>query len=310
MFVRQQEHSKELNILLKFDPLYEASKITGKNYKEDKETGVLGLQLHLHKNALKTRLLQGNNDTCFANTFEENIAVIEDLGFELQLQGKTQDTENDEWRIYYMPGYLLFCESFNNSLNSGKLYFNYRVDTGGKEEARKQFWEAVSGCSGGCLQSEKDDVFTQIADFDIREGLRNKILCLEENGEVLEQWLDQPFMWLLTHKDIEVDGYDHEALNRDRMSQLPEDIQLKILNTTKEHIEGCIDTIVKDIETITGSDKVTYNPIKDTQYKLSVSNLPSGSDSRVNLKEYVQERYKIKLKFEHWANKNTNILIG
>ena len=237
MFYIKEQSSNLIKESLKFDPLYEAEKITGESYKEDKDTEALGLKFMLQHTKFKNELLQAAGDTCHANNWDENLQVIEDLGFQVMLTGQTQNTE-DEWRIYYRAGILLFCESYNKGteyecMNSGSIYFNFRVkgDISG-------YLKALEGCNRSGIDSGDENVHQAVCSYDIREGLRNKILELEEEGEILEQWIEQGHLWMLNYQDTKTEGWSSDDINRERLSKLPSTIQLKILNTTKEHIEG------------------------------------------------------------------------
>jgi hypothetical protein len=123
--------------------------------------------------------------------------------------------QEEQWSIYWRDGILLFLDSFRGNLNSGHAYFNYRLNPGSR---------SLTGYSGGfTLTPEGDRV--AYGSIDIREGLRHRLTTMEENGEFLSQWVERPFLWLLHHSDTKVPGYDHEAITKQRISLLSQDVQ-------------------------------------------------------------------------------------
>jgi len=206
---------------LSFDPLAEAERITGSSYKDDKSTAFLGMFLAMEQSSRKARLLQESNDTCNHNNLAQNVQVVESLGFQLlesgtfQSAGMGDEGQEEQWSIYWRDGILLFLDSFRGNLNSGHAYFNYRLNPGSR---------SLTGYSGGfTLTPEGDRV--AYGSIDIREGLRHRLTTMEENGEFLSQWVERPFLWLLHHSDTKVPGYDHEAITKQRISLLSQDVQ-------------------------------------------------------------------------------------
>jgi len=63
-------------------------------------------------------------------------------------------------------------------------------------------------------------------DKDIREGLRNFLDGIADG--VVSPWKHVPFLWLLSHEDPKVEGYDYKAINEERIAMLPEHVRKDI----------------------------------------------------------------------------------
>lgn len=161
--------------------------------------------------------IKENKDTCFGNTLAENLEVIFDLGFEEIIREDIPDTE-DQWMIFWKPGILLFCESYEGgkSMNSGNVYFNFDGPI-----------NAISSFSGGYRDGGNDNLIS-VGSFDIREGLRHRLTTMESAGTILDTWIERPFLWLLHYNDAKEEGYDYNTINADRISKLPQHIQTAI----------------------------------------------------------------------------------
>jgi len=61
---------------MSFDPLYEAEKLTGKSYKEDKGTESLGFLMALEHNEKKRDMLKAMNDTYMCIPYPKAIDII------------------------------------------------------------------------------------------------------------------------------------------------------------------------------------------------------------------------------------------
>lgn len=214
--------NEELEEALRFDPLAEAERITGKSYKESADTASLGLLLTQQQGERTDALLFLNRDTRFNATLEEQLDVIKDLGFQKLAEGEiptnVKEKPGDKWMIFWHRGVLLFLDTYfeGKTLNSGKVYLNYCGP-------RTALNRSSSGWAG---EIEGESVWD--ASYDIREGLRNYLEGIEAQGTILEKWIKPPFLWLLHYADTRVEGYDHKAITAARIALLPPEVQAAI----------------------------------------------------------------------------------
>lgn len=205
---------------LSFDPLAEAEALTGSSYKDDKDTGMLGMLFAISHNRQLNELLKASGDTCHGNNFSEDMAVIEDLGFQLLCRetfdapGSNGENTKEEWRIYWRDGILIFLDSFKGRLNSGSAYFNLL-------QAEDAPWP--QGLSGGFSHVEGGRV--ACGSIDIREGFRHRLTQMEGQGTFLSKWVERPFLWLLHHRDVKSVPYIVEDIVRERLAMLPIEVQ-------------------------------------------------------------------------------------
>ena len=123
----------ELKNILSFDALSEAEKITGKSYKDDKDTESLGLFMHITANKMKHDVLSSIDDTCFSETESEYLRKVTDFGFKLikmiTFKGKGWSDEKVTEHFYIMfhdeYSILLTWDTFCGSRNSGNFYYNW-----------------------------------------------------------------------------------------------------------------------------------------------------------------------------------------
>ena len=131
--------------ILNFDSLAEAEKITGKSYKEDEDTSMLGMLMHMKMSEEKKRLLIGSNDTHFGMTEAEALQIFKMNGFKIVLQDPFINEDDIEERFYVLFDYensiLLSFDTHTwgddgswaksgktvppPSFNGGNVYFNY-----------------------------------------------------------------------------------------------------------------------------------------------------------------------------------------
>ena len=164
-------------------------------------------------------LMNLTHDTSFSASLEYQIGAIEDMGFKEILKLDIPDTK-DHLYIYWRSGVLLCFDSYNGkTMNGGAAYFNYRGP-----------WEAMPRCSHGLIDKmpDEDGVYLWHGKKDAREGLRFCLDTMDEMGEILETWVEQPGMWLLNYMDTKVEVYDADAITAERIKLLPEEVQKAI----------------------------------------------------------------------------------
>jgi len=215
-----------LKEILEYDPLGAAERLIGASYKESEATMALGFLGHINHNDRKNAALAKLDDTQFSNTLENYTRIIREEGFEKVLAvpfvGKAYSGENppaESFQVWFHPdGLLLDFDTYGTDrINSAKFYFNVRL----KESAAR--WHLR--CSGGCA---KDDVGVLVGDFDAREALRFHIRQLRAAGQLLNPWIEQPFLWLLHYMDTKDQSYDYKTINAERIAMLPEHVRKAI----------------------------------------------------------------------------------
>ena len=210
--------------LLSFDALSQAEKITGESYKEDELTSSLGMLMHIQNGERKRQLLAEAGDTHWGSKFHEAVAIALDLGFELVYEQSLIDTKHypekqdlTHWQAYWRDGILLVLESFHGSLNTAKIYFNWRNNSG---ETTWLPWDL--GLSGGwnrhtprgegvSIDEEvPGDPWTLVVDTDVREGFQRKLERIESmDGHILPEWYIRPFMHFVSYVE-QSDTYSDE----------------------------------------------------------------------------------------------------
>lgn len=216
--------------LLAFDALDTAEKITGKSYKEDGVTTAFGLLLQAENSERKIRALQDSEDVHSRITFVEYLGIATRLGFKLVHEEqftaispfKEEEPVEETFCILFHPdkGLLLRLESYSRwypdgaRVNTAELYFNF--------EPTEKVWP-TGGFSGGLCRNT--DRYVYVGHKDVREGLWHFIQNMEQQGEFLSVWIEQPFLWLLTYMDSNEEGYDCKKISAQRISQLPSGVQ-------------------------------------------------------------------------------------
>lgn len=243
----------DLSKLLTHDALAEAEKVTGRSYKSDPLTNAIGLIGHIQHTARKNDVLRERGDTTLSNGLAYYQSAIADLGFEKLVEipfspptNRDGDTQRHEkFFIYWHPtkAILLKFDTYGGGhVNGGNLSFNWRShDQDHPWEGREGSWHL--GVSGG-LQEDAEGRLCLVASLDCREALRHKLGHLDQYGEFLTTWIEQPFLWLLHHGDTKICKdpsrrglgcnhyspacYDKTAINAERIALLPPEVQAAI----------------------------------------------------------------------------------
>jgi len=127
--------TEDIKKMLMVDPLSLAEEITGKSYKEDKDTSNLGLWLHIKHNEKKNRVLNAIGDTTFSMKLSDYFRVIKGFGFEDIYVEDFSDKDGKDNKLYVLYHYdlgilLSFDTYFGNSVNGGKFYYNWSPNIG------------------------------------------------------------------------------------------------------------------------------------------------------------------------------------
>lgn len=115
------------------DPIVIAEKLTGKSYKKDNNTNLLGLSLQMEKNKILNELMDKSDDTKFRETTEEYLKKVTDFGFEVVLTEEFNSLDWDDklikeclyilWHKNY--SILLVFDTFRGHRNGGNFYYNW-----------------------------------------------------------------------------------------------------------------------------------------------------------------------------------------
>ena len=115
------------------DPLSVAEKITGKDYKVNKDTEALGIMLHFEKTAMMKEMLEEAGDTQISNTVTDYLRITTNFGFEVVYTEKflrNDDVEETLYMLFHKEFGILICfDTFTWSssvnVNGGKMYYNW-----------------------------------------------------------------------------------------------------------------------------------------------------------------------------------------
>lgn len=216
--------SDDLQRLLETDPLIEAEKITGREYKEDRGTSDLGMMLAGVHGEAKERALRAVDDTTFEMSWAGTMRIFFDLGFSTVHSHRFPGHGVTEtFVVLWRPdGVLAKAETYNGvRRNTADVYYNWRPTT---EEGQDHYLRLTS--SGGYHHESYDrGDKIWIGSHDVREAMRHKLGRLEEHGEFLPIWVKRPFLWLLDYSQSKVPGYDHRAITESVVATLPEHVR-------------------------------------------------------------------------------------
>jgi len=158
---------------------------------------------------------------------KEYLKLVEKLGFKqaLKVDFKGHENRNEALYIYLdsKRGILLCFDTYDVSVNGGHFYYNW---------IPKDRQEAYKYTSSGGFENHNDGM-VWVGHHDCRGNIDINIRNLDENGKFVVPWIKRPFLWLLHYKDEERYGNivdrEYESVNKQRILQLPEDVQAAIM---------------------------------------------------------------------------------
>lgn len=225
----------EIEKAIHADPLLEAEKITGKNYKDSSDTSLLGMIFAQQNAKDREALLSVNCDTHFRMTLSDYKRVISKEGFKELLVIPFRDPHSKYENMFYVwyndeLGILLRFDTYKwstkdeHTVNSSDFYYNWLPHLDSDGEPARKTWKYTSS---GHLR--EDNIW--VGGHDGREALCFKIRKLKENGSFVPTWVECPFIWLLHFADTKDPNYDYRKINEERILKLPESVQLRIKGT-------------------------------------------------------------------------------
>lgn len=123
---------------LNTDPILAAEKLTGKSYKEDKETDSLGMFLHMEHAQAKAKILEEAGDTHYNSPLDQYLAVTERLGFTVVSkrpfaynEHRDDPTTLHHFVLVHPGGAILIFDTYRwgqepEKVNGGKLLYNWK----------------------------------------------------------------------------------------------------------------------------------------------------------------------------------------
>jgi len=228
---------EKMDKLLKYDPLSAAEKFTGKSYKTDKSTSLIGLLIHLEHSKFKKQTLQKLGDTYYGIAINEFLLILEKLNFYkvFELQGNPEGRKEHFCIYWNNDGILLVFNTYEGLLNSGIIYYNWVPDRSLLLQDKLDWWHCTS--SGSCCTldgTEKD--LLHVGSRDVREGFIHAIRKMQKYGTFLKKWQEIPHLWLIPYwfeprhtKQVFATYADernwYKIVNREMLHKLPIEIQ-------------------------------------------------------------------------------------
>ena len=229
---------KNLDVVLKFDPLAEAEKLTGVSYKDSEATSYLGFSLAMDHNKMKNEELRSRGDTTLSNKLGRYKEIITSAGFELcvrdEVNGRPDGDDvasNEAYYIYaHRDGLLLAFDTYfdETTVNGGKVYYNWTP-----APDLENRWSFTSSGSMADIIIDGETVKVWYGDHDCREAILHNLNNLREHGRFVPQWLKPPHLYLMSFMDWdEVRDLRYpessEAINKitaERISRCPQWVQ-------------------------------------------------------------------------------------
>ena len=219
-----------MNDLLRFDPLVVAEKLTGKSYKDDEETGKLGLFLQIELSKLKEKLLGENGDTYYSMPWRDWAKIALELGFNPIHKHSYQCYERQEifnvW--YHKDGITLRWSTYNDQVNSANMEYNWRPTVHNLSVSCRCLssgqWELPS-------ERVKDwDWFdstkcTWIGDHDVQEAFVYKITELRKYGKFITPWVKTPHLWFIDYEQTQEKPIRVDEINAQVIKSFPQEVK-------------------------------------------------------------------------------------
>ncbi len=207
--------------LLHTDPLVEAEKITGKSYKDDQGTVALGMAIQIKLSVAKKDALTASRDTHFSMDTDDYVATVQEEGFVEVYRKNVNDPErpgNQHFIFWHPDGILLTFDTYwnNKSINGGKFHYAWEPD------GETKFYGVLSS---GSFKKIHEGKLVWVGDHDCREAVRFHLSNLRLHGKFVKPWPEISFLWLLNYMDTKTEGYDHDAITRARLAELPQEVQ-------------------------------------------------------------------------------------
>ena len=60
------------------------------------------------------------------------------------------------------------------------------------------------------------------------EGIRHKINGIDKTSKWVRRWVESPGLWMVTNVESDEDGYDSDAITKERIARLPANVRVCI----------------------------------------------------------------------------------
>jgi hypothetical protein len=205
---------QELDSLLSFDGLRAAEKVSGKTYKEDEPTAMLGMFMSIDNNKKLAEQLKARSDTHFGVKYPWFLKRLAEEGFEEAAKYPAGDTDTLYVHVKRDEGLVIVWDTYGDGINIGNVMFNLEFN-----ECEKDTW--LSKCSGGFARCVDKSRRIYVGDYDIREALFYKLNEMRRVGKFLPVWVERPWKKILSYVDWKMARADYKALHEQRMAALP-----------------------------------------------------------------------------------------
>lgn len=226
--------------MLNMDPLLEAENLTGKSYKDDHDTMLLGMALHMQKRQVVKDELHLRQDTYYSMGYNDYLNVVHNLGFEtvLCLPFLNRDGIEERQEFLWRDGLLLMVDSFTwnadgkMTLNSAKMFFNCEFAA---------YEDQIGFRFSGMLDSKSldDDRYVWSGHVDAREAIVHTVNRMEAVGTILNPWITKPLGLYFTNyvqmnehfnmKDARKSRELATKVEQDVIAQFPQEVRECIL---------------------------------------------------------------------------------
>jgi hypothetical protein len=205
---------------LDYDGLYEAEKITGKSYKDDQETLLLGLKMNQEATERRRRLMRANDDTSFDSSLKDILRIAKSEGFrevmrDTYLHGR--DKLPDELIVLFKDdeGILLVIDTWKiegeeDKANGVNIYFNFDCGESG--------W-GPEHSSGRILRNNPElNPRIYVGNTDVREGLKVRLNEGRSHGKYINPWFGPQTIYKFATKG-------EAGSNKRRYEALPQEVR-------------------------------------------------------------------------------------
>lgn len=219
--------SQNIDQLLSIDPIHQAEVLLNTKLHNNNNDvfAFAALNFAATKHEAVSKALEEIGDV---NSWDQSLdvymSILEAAGFKQVLVEDIPGTK-DKFYVYWDDGVMISFDTYYNhtTINGGHVYLNFEADS--EDNYMKAF--SSSQCSHGPLKVIDGKYFTTVGK-DCRQAVLHTLNKLKQHGTILPKWKKQPFLWLLHYMDTKVEGYDYKALNQERISQLPIEVQQAI----------------------------------------------------------------------------------
>ena len=219
--LRRARAEKNRNLLLKFDAMDAAEKLTGTSYKDSPATSAIGMGLFIGANNLKRQVLSSLDDTHSRTTLPEYLRIAKEEEFENILEVPFTGRDDKREKLFVLfnrtDGILLCFDTYGGDKVNGRHFYYNWIPNGDWREAYR------FTSNGGFREINGHLIWS--GDHDCREALRAHLAGLRDHGKFVTPWKVQPFLWFLHYMDTEDKNYDYKAITGSRIDQFPDEIK-------------------------------------------------------------------------------------